>query len=49
MVLDTDHGCEFLDAETQLDRYRSALDRKQSRALSPAKSHNLIHQIAQEI
>ncbi|MEU9665379.1 helix-turn-helix transcriptional regulator [Streptomyces bobili] len=46
VVLDTDHGCEFLDAEAQLDRYRSVLDRMKSSALPEPKSRDLIHHIA---
>lgn len=49
VVLDTDHGCEFLDAEAQLDRYRSVLDRMESRALSEAKSRDLIHRISSDL
>ncbi|MFD7690018.1 helix-turn-helix domain-containing protein [Streptomyces sp. NPDC059781] len=46
--LDTHHGCDFLDAEAQLNKYRSVLDRMESNALKPAKSRDLIHRIAQE-
>jgi transcriptional regulator with XRE-family HTH domain len=49
VVLDTDHGCEFLDAEAQLHRYRSVLDRMQSRALSEPASRDLIQRIAQDL
>ncbi|WP_256640337.1 helix-turn-helix domain-containing protein [Streptomyces murinus] len=49
VVLDTDHGCDFLDAEAQLHRYRSVLDRMESRALSEPKSRDLIHRIAAEL
>lgn len=48
VVLDTDHGCEFLDAEAQLERYRSVLDRMESRALSEASSRTLIERIARD-
>ena len=48
VVLDTDHGCEFLDAEAQLDRYRSVLDRLESRALPEPKSRDLIHRISSD-
>ncbi|CAL9521099.1 hypothetical protein SUDANB70_03851 [Streptomyces sp. enrichment culture] len=48
MQLDTHHGCEFLDAEAQLTKYRSVLDRMESNALKPAASRDLIHRIAQE-
>lgn len=49
VVLDTDHGCEFLDAEAQLNRYRSVLDRMESRALPEPESRDLIHHIAAEL
>jgi transcriptional regulator with XRE-family HTH domain len=49
VVLDTDHGCEFLDAEAQLERYRSVLDRMEARALPPEKSRDVIRRIAQEV
>lgn len=49
VVLDTDHGCEFLDAEAQLDRYRSVLDRMESRALAEHESRDLIHRIAKHL
>ncbi|MGW1785726.1 helix-turn-helix domain-containing protein [Streptomyces sp. NPDC002143] len=49
VVLDTDHGCEFLDAEAQLDRYRSVLDRMESRALPETKSRDLIHRISSDL
>ncbi|MEU5638222.1 helix-turn-helix domain-containing protein [Streptomyces milbemycinicus] len=47
--LDTDHGCEFIDAEAKLVMYRSVLERMESCALEPAKSRDLIHGIAQDI
>ncbi|WP_040907040.1 Scr1 family TA system antitoxin-like transcriptional regulator [Streptomyces griseoflavus] len=46
--LDTHHGCEFLDAEAQLNKYRSVLDRMESNALKPAESRDLIHRLVQE-
>lgn len=49
VVLDTDHGCEFLDADAQLERYRSVLDRMESRALPEPKSRDLIQRIAQDL
>ncbi|MEU5598129.1 helix-turn-helix transcriptional regulator [Streptomyces sp. NPDC020298] len=49
VVLDTDHGCEFLDAEAQLDRYHSVLDRMEARALPESLSRDLIHRIAQDL
>ncbi|MFJ7180862.1 DUF5753 domain-containing protein [Streptomyces massasporeus] len=49
VVLDTDHGCEFLDAEAQLNRYHSVVDRMESRALSETESRDLIRRIATEL
>ncbi|MBV1936050.1 helix-turn-helix transcriptional regulator [Streptomyces sp. BV286] len=49
VVLDTDHGCEFLDGQTQLERYRSVLDRMESRALPESKSRDLIQRITQDL
>jgi hypothetical protein len=45
--LDTHHGCEFLDAESQLDKYRYVLDRMEENALKSHESRDLIHLIAQ--
>lgn len=45
--LDTHHGCEFLDAEAQLDKYRSVLDRMENSALKPTESRDVIHRVAQ--
>ncbi|MER6627255.1 helix-turn-helix transcriptional regulator [Streptomyces sp. NPDC000987] len=47
--LDAHHGCEFLDAEAQLEKYRLVLDRMEANALKPAESRDLIHRIAQTI
>ncbi|MEV7340740.1 helix-turn-helix transcriptional regulator [Streptomyces sp. NPDC093544] len=49
VILDTDHGCEYLDAEAQLNRYRSVLDRMESRALPEPKSLDLIQRIARDL
>lgn len=45
--LDTHHGCEFLDAEAQLHKYRLVLDRVEANALKPTESRDLIRRIAQ--
>ncbi len=47
--LDTHHGCEFLDAEAQLKKYRAVVDHMEASALSPEESRDLIHRIAQEL
>ncbi|MGW7573236.1 Scr1 family TA system antitoxin-like transcriptional regulator [Streptomyces sp. NPDC054765] len=45
--LDTEYGCDFLDAEAQLEKYRTVLDRMESRALKPGESRDLIRRVAQ--
>ncbi|MFJ9377881.1 helix-turn-helix domain-containing protein [Streptomyces sp. NPDC101455] len=47
--LDAHHGCEFLDAQSQLEKYRHVLDRMEENALSPAASRDLIHRVGQDI
>jgi hypothetical protein len=47
--LDAHHGCEFLDGEAQLNKYRAVVNRMESSALSPEASRDLIHRIAQEL
>ncbi|KOT65886.1 MULTISPECIES: helix-turn-helix domain-containing protein [Streptomyces] len=49
VLLDYDHGCEFLFAEAQLARYRAVLDRMQRCALDPSRSRDLIHKIAKSL
>ncbi|MCF6521628.1 DUF5753 domain-containing protein [Streptomyces sp. JJ36] len=49
VLLDSDHGCEVLDAAAQLERYRSVLDRMQDCALSAARSRDFIHRIAKSL
>ncbi|AZQ72928.1 MULTISPECIES: helix-turn-helix domain-containing protein [Streptomyces] len=47
--LDADHGCQFLDAEAQLSRYRMVLDRMETCGLGPVESRDLIHRIGKEL
>jgi transcriptional regulator with XRE-family HTH domain len=48
--LDAHHGgCGFLDAETQLGKYRDVLDHMESCALTPAASRDFIDRLAQNI
>lgn len=49
VLLDFDHGCEFLDAEAQLHRYRSVLDRMEECALTPQKSRDFIRRLAKDL
>ncbi|MBV1941915.1 helix-turn-helix domain-containing protein [Streptomyces sp. BV286] len=47
--LDQSHGPVFIDSEAQLAQYRQLLDRLERAALDPAKSQDLIHDIAQHL
>jgi transcriptional regulator with XRE-family HTH domain len=48
--LDSHHGaCEFLDAEAQLSKYRSVLNRMESCALDPVETRDLIHHIIRDL
>ncbi|NSL43425.1 helix-turn-helix transcriptional regulator [Streptomyces sp. 8P21H-1] len=47
--LDQSHGPAFVDAEAQLNTYRVLLDRMESVALSPERSRDFIHAIAQDL
>lgn len=47
--LDTHHGCEFLDGEAQLTKYRSVVDHMETSALTPEASRDLIHHIANDL
>ncbi|WUX67201.1 helix-turn-helix domain-containing protein [Streptomyces sp. NBC_01429] len=44
--LDTDHGAAFLDAQPQLVKYRTVLDRIESCTLDPTDSRDLIRRVA---
>ncbi|MCQ8833062.1 DUF5753 domain-containing protein [Streptomyces samsunensis] len=47
--LDVHHGCEFLDSEAQLVKYRTVLERMEGAALTSAESRDFIHRIARSI
>ncbi|MCX4749876.1 helix-turn-helix transcriptional regulator [Kitasatospora sp. NBC_01287] len=47
--LDSAHGPEFTDAEAQLAKYRAHLDWMAEAALSPEKSRDFIHVVAQQL
>lgn len=47
--LDVHHGCEFLDSEAQLHKYRTVLDRMERSALTESASRDFIHRIARSI
>lgn len=47
--LDAHHGCEFLDAEAQLKKYRSVIDHMEASALPPEASRDLIHRLANDL
>ncbi|MFF4226170.1 helix-turn-helix domain-containing protein [Streptomyces abikoensis] len=48
-VLETAHGSTPIDSAARLEKYRVTLDRMENVALSPAKSRDFIHRIAQEL
>ncbi|ARZ68569.1 helix-turn-helix domain protein [Streptomyces albireticuli] len=45
--LDVHHGCEFLDADAELAKYRTVLDRLEGSSLSPSASRDFIKRLAQ--
>ncbi|MFJ2832000.1 Scr1 family TA system antitoxin-like transcriptional regulator [Streptomyces sp. NPDC087263] len=47
--LDTHHGCDFLDAQAQLAKYRTVLDRMEALALKPAPSRDLINTVIRSL
>ncbi|WP_116213304.1 helix-turn-helix domain-containing protein [Streptomyces olivoreticuli] len=47
--LDVAHGCQFIDAEAELAKYRAVMDRMEAVALKPAESRDFIHNIARSI
>ncbi|MEW2158305.1 helix-turn-helix transcriptional regulator [Streptomyces sp. NPDC007189] len=48
--LDTHHGgCEFLDAEAQLSKYRAVLEHMESCALGPDESRDFIRNLVQDL
>ncbi|MCZ4605488.1 helix-turn-helix transcriptional regulator [Streptomyces sp. Lzd4kr] len=47
--LDSHHGCEFLDGEAQLSKYRSVVDHMEASALSAEASRDLIHRITNDL
>jgi transcriptional regulator with XRE-family HTH domain len=47
--LDSTHGPEFIDSETQLNKYRAVLTAAESVALPPEKSRDFIHALAAEL
>jgi hypothetical protein len=47
--LDTHHGCDFLDAQAQLAKYRTILDRMETVALKPAPTRDLVNNIIRSL
>ncbi|MEU5421091.1 helix-turn-helix transcriptional regulator [Streptomyces sp. NPDC020799] len=47
--LDVAHGCQFIDAEAELAKYRAVIDRMEAVALKPAESRDFIHNIERSI
>ncbi|GGZ71744.1 helix-turn-helix domain-containing protein [Streptomyces bluensis] len=49
VLRDSPHGTAFLDAESQLDRFRKLFRKVEKAALDPIPSRELIHRIAKEL
>jgi transcriptional regulator with XRE-family HTH domain len=49
VLRDSPNGTAFLDAESQLDRYRTLFRKVKRAALSPAQSRDFIHRLAKEL
>jgi transcriptional regulator with XRE-family HTH domain len=49
VLIDINHGVEFLDAEAQLAKYRVVMDRMEASALTPAKSRDFIRRLGQSL
>ncbi|GGY93390.1 DUF5753 domain-containing protein [Streptomyces poonensis] len=49
VLRDSPHGTAFLDAESQLDRFRKLFRKVKKAALDPVPSRDLIHRIAKEL
>lgn len=49
VLRDSPHGTAFLDAESQLDRFRKLFRKVEKAALDPIPSRDLIHRIAKEL
>ncbi|MFJ7194597.1 MULTISPECIES: Scr1 family TA system antitoxin-like transcriptional regulator [unclassified Streptomyces] len=47
--LDQSHGLAFLDAEIQLQNYRTLFSRIEGVALSPEDTRDLLHRISQQL
>ncbi|WUU12668.1 helix-turn-helix transcriptional regulator [Streptomyces sp. NBC_00663] len=47
--LDSTHGPEFIDSETQLGKYRAQLDAAQAVALTPAATYDFINALADDL
>ncbi|MFF9767554.1 helix-turn-helix domain-containing protein [Streptomyces sp. NPDC014636] len=47
--LDSTHGPEFIDSESQLGKYRAQLDAAQAVALAPHASRDFIHALAHDL
>lgn len=47
--LDQSHGVAFLDAEAQLQKYRTLFERIDTVALSPEKTRDLVHALMREL
>ncbi|MFD4758452.1 helix-turn-helix domain-containing protein [Streptomyces sp. NPDC058439] len=49
VVRDAPHGTAFVDAESQLDRFRTLLLKVESAALDPQQSRDFIHRLSKDV
>ncbi|MFJ5721735.1 helix-turn-helix domain-containing protein [Streptomyces sp. NPDC093149] len=49
VVRDAPHGTAFLDAESQLDRFRALFRKLEAASLDPGKSRDFIHRMTKEL
>ncbi|KRV51112.1 hypothetical protein AQ490_02610 [Wenjunlia vitaminophila] len=47
VLIDSNHGVEFLDSEAQLAKYRTLLDRMEASALNPSESRAFLRRVAE--
>ncbi|MEU7299192.1 Scr1 family TA system antitoxin-like transcriptional regulator [Streptomyces sp. NPDC007189] len=49
VLRDAPHGTAFIDAESQLARFRALLNKLEKAALHPVESRNFIHRMSKEL
>ncbi|AKZ57415.1 hypothetical protein SAM23877_4370 [Streptomyces ambofaciens ATCC 23877] len=49
VLRDSPNGTAFLDAESQLDRFRALFRKVEKAAFAPARTRDFIHHLAKEL